>query len=336
MMPGHKRISDTRGQRALLIIAATLVACASTQDPPEPTELQSITADQAWVRTVCDPASPDTTGWPRYQLGNVSIAVPPEFRRGRDRGFTLVFSRGSASMAITLTRESSMGLQGYNQPGQVVCEAYYGGFQTEALAWHGQGQYQAVAQWARLNEPGERNSVQAMIRTTRLRDAEALRLALHTIQRTANVAEAPESNADAWFYSPCLGDSVDSFEWTRHDLRALRIRVPRDIRRVPYPSPDELHFQSGQATLRLRLHNDASQLFAQYYRPDITYRHCAGEIAGLPVEAISFRPGATSYGFAARWAGADRGEWLTAIIQGRSLEQVTALRRALFTLTFPG
>jgi hypothetical protein len=228
-----------------------------------------------------------------------------------------------------------MGLVGYNLPGQVVCDAEYGGFPTEALSWRGQGQYVAVAQWPRLNEPSERNAVHAIIRTTRLSDAAALRLALHTIQRTEVATDLPEGNPDAWFYSPCLSDSVDSFEWTRYDLRGIRIRVPRQFRREPYPSPDELHFKSGQTTLRLRLHNDASQLFAQYHRPGNTFRYCTGEMGGLAVEAVSLgtvlRPG-----FAARWADADRGEWLTAVVQGRSLAEVTALRRALFTLTFPG
>ena len=326
--------SRKRARRfALPVVAAALAACASRQDPPEPI---SLTADQEWVRSVCDPASPDTTGWPRYQLGNISIAVPREYRRGRSDGFSLRFSRGTSSMAIMLGRQSAFGLLGYNQPGQVVCEAQYGGFLTEALSWRGRGEYLAVARWERLNEPDERNSVQAMIRTTRLRDAQALSLALHTIQRTANVAETATANADAWFYSPCLSDSVDSFEWTRYDLRSVRIRVPREIRRVPFPSPDELHFRSGQATLRLRLHNDASTLFAQHYRPDNTFRHCMGEIAGLAVEAISFRTAVNAYGFAARWADADRGEWLAAVITGRSLAEVTAQRRTLFTILFPG
>ena len=312
------------------VVAATLAACAPSQEPPEPV---SLTADQEWIRTACDPASPDTTGWPRYQLGNVSIAVPPVYRRGRDDGFSLRFRRGTSTLVIMLGRQSAFSLLGYNRLNQVVCDAHFGGYPAEALSWRGRGEYLAVAQWERLNEPSDRSAVQAIVRTTRLVDAEALRLALHTIQRTAAVADTATTNANAWFYSPCLSDSVDSFEWTRYDLRAVRIRVPREFRRVPFPSLDELHFRSGQTTLRLRLHNDASQLFAQYYQPRTTYRHCVGEIGGLAVEAISFRPG---WGFAARWADADRGEWLTAVVHGQSLDQVTALRRALFTLSFPG
>lgn len=315
----------------LCIVAGALAACARPQGSPEPV---SQTADQEWVRSVCEPASPDTTGWPRYRLGNISIAVPPEYRRGRSSGFDLRFSRGTATLTILLGRQSAFTLLGYNRPGQVVCEADYGGFQTEALSWHGRGEYLAVARWERLNEPNERPSVHATIRTTRLRDAQMLRLALHTIQRTDEDASGPVANPEAWFYAPCLGDSVDSFEWTRYDLRALRIRVPRDIRRVPFPDPNELRFQKGRATLRLRLHNDASRLFMEYYTPDRTYRHCQGELNGRAVEAISFR--FRGYGFAARWPDADQGEWLTAVITAPTLAEAAALRRTLLTLRFPG
>jgi hypothetical protein len=238
-------------------------------------------------------------------------------------------------MNVMLTRQSTYTLLGYNRPGQVVCEAYYGGFLTEVLSWRGRGEYLAIARWERLNEPAERNSVQAMITTTRLRDAQAMRLALHTIQRTTAVEESPGANPDAWFHAPCASDSVDSFEWTRYDLRSLRIRVPRDIRRVEYPDLNELRFQKGRATMRLRVHNDARDLFARYYVPQKTYRHCLGEMSGLAFEAVSFREPTGSYGFAARWDDADRGEPLTAIITAPTLAEATALRRTLFTLAFP-
>jgi len=311
-----------------------VVGCARRGNP----EPASLTADQEWVQSVCLPASPDTTGWPRYQLGNMSIAVPPEYRRGRTNGFSLRFSRGTSTLTVMLGRQSAFTLLGYNRPGQVVCEADYGGFPTEALSWNGRGEYLAIARWDRLNEPDARPSVQAMIRTTRLRDAQALRLALHTIQRSSSMdAAEPVVNADAWFHAPCAGDSVDSFEWTRFDLRAVRIRVPRDIRRVEFPDPSELHFRKGRATLRLRLHNDASSLVSRYIESGSAYRTCQGEMAGLAVEALSFRESTRgSYGFAARWADADRGEWLGAVITAPTLAEATALRRALLTLQFPG
>ena len=41
------------------------------------------------------------------------------------------------------------------------------------------------------------------------------------------------------------------------------MRVPREVRHVKHPSVDELHFALGQARMTLRLHRDASQMYAQ-------------------------------------------------------------------------
>lgn len=139
---------------------------------------------------------------------------------------------------------------------------------------------------------------------------------------------------ESWFQQPCLGDSVDSFEWTRYDLHGIRIRIPRNARHVKHPGLDELHFALGRARMTLRLHRDASRLFAQQYRPELTRRHCTGEVGGRLAEAISMG-GGSWYGFAARWADADRGEWLAVVISGSRFDDVTALRRALFTISFP-
>ena len=160
-------------------------------------------------------------------------------------------------------------------------------------------------------------------------------LALLPVVTAAQGAITPNRpNADAWFQDPCEPDSVDDFFWTRYDLHGVRIRVPAPARQVKVPNVDELHFRAGQAVMRLRVHRNASSLFAQYYTPDKTIRYCTGDIGGLFAEAISFRIGAW-YGFAARWPDADRGEWLSAVIQGRTLDEVTWLRRTLFTLVFP-
>jgi hypothetical protein len=318
------------GTLAVLVFSA---ACSSARSEPE---ISSPTADQAWVQSVCEPVTPDTTGWPRYQLGNISIAVPPQYKRARFTGFSLRFTRGdNTSMTVALGPESAFHLLGYNLPGQAGCDTFYGGYETNALSWSGRGEYLSVARWQRLNEPDQRPSVQATIRTRRLSDAIALRASLHTIRRMTDDPAAPAGNPDAWLYLPCAIDSVDSFTWTRYDLRAVRIRVPREIRRVPVPEVNELHFQKGRAKMRLRLHNDASQLFAAYYKPELTFKYCQGEMAGLPVEAISLRLG-SNYGFAVRWADADRGEWLSALVTAPTLAEATAMRRALFTLDFPG
>ena len=101
------------------------------------------------------------------------------------------------------------------------------------------------------------------------------------------------------------------------------------------PNHDELHFRVGQANLRLRLHNDAGQVFAEVNNPGKTVRHCSEKISGQLTETISFRPGQTSFGFAALWPDAERGEWLAAVITASKVEDATLLRRVLFTITFP-
>lgn len=142
------------------------------------------------------------------------------------------------------------------------------------------------------------------------------------------------AGSTGWHEHPCAMDSADTWGWTRFDLREIRLRVPPGTRHVKVPNVDELHFQLGRSRLRLRLHNDAFQVFASVYRPEQTYRFCVGEIAGRPAEAISFGPRGRN--FAARWPDVVNGEWLAAVVTGYDLAQTTVLRQALFTIEFPG
>lgn len=150
----------------------------------------------------------------------------------------------------------------------------------------------------------------------------------------AQRAPSPANSRTPWFDEPCLPDSVDDFEWTRYDLHGVRIRVPREARPVPVPGGDELKFRKGQATLRLRLHRDAHALFREVRRPEYVHRFCLGDIGGVMAEAISIRR--RGEGFAATWADAENGEYLTAVVEGSLIADVTFLRRALFTIHFPG
>ena len=141
--------------------------------------------------------------------------------------------------------------------------------------------------------------------------------------------------SDDWFHEPCTGETVDHWGWTRFDLHGIRIRIPPDVRHVKYPNRDELHFRYHRATMQMRLHNDASRLFARHYTPQNTRKHCWADLSGGLAEVISLGGGGW-FGFAARWPDADRGEWLAVVISGTDLAQVTYLRRTLFTITFPG
>lgn len=183
MIPHVLRIANRNAAAANVaagLVATLLAACARPQggDPA------ALTADRAWVTSVCDADGPEAglaKDWPRHALGRISIAVPPEFRRGASAGFSLHFERGTASLHVSVEREAGYGFLGLNRPGQVECSASYGGFPTEAYSWHGTGSYYANAIWKGLNAPDRRQNVRASIVTTRLRDAILLRQALHTI-----------------------------------------------------------------------------------------------------------------------------------------------------------
>jgi hypothetical protein len=168
-----------------------------------------------------------------------------------------------------------------------------------------------------------------------------MRVVLLAIVMTPAIAQAQGAIAvvpnerNTWFQQPCQGDSVDTWGWTRYDLHGLRIRVPREARSVPVPGGDELKFRKGRATLRLRLHRDAREMFRQVNQPTNVHRHCLDEVGGILAEVISFGS-PLNPGYAANWADADRGEYLTAIVYGSSADDVTFLRRALFTIQFPG
>ena len=138
-----------------------------------------------------------------------------------------------------------------------------------------------------------------------------------------------------WFDAPCLPDSVDDFGWTRHELQGISLRVPAAFRREAVPSLDELHFRRGASTLRLLLRLDASRIYAGYAESGARHRYCEGAIGGQLAEAVTFREG-LNYGFAALWADATRGEWLSAVIIARTADDATILRQALLTLQFPG
>jgi hypothetical protein len=169
----------------------------------------------------------------------------------------------------------------------------------------------------------------------RLACAAALLAAPRALGAQGAIIERPSTGTTEWFEAPCLTDSVDAGAWPLYEVRGVRLRVAPAFVRTKVPVADELHFRQGRARLVLRVRRDASALFKEYYRPELTYRYCEGEIGGFLAEVISFRQG-SSYGFAARWPDADRGDWLAAVLTAPTLEQATALRRVLFTLEFPG
>jgi hypothetical protein len=214
----------------------------------------------------------------------------------------------------------------------------YGGYNSIAHAYIYQGQYYFSIKWQPFDGDDNSEWVSASFSTSRYDEAVRLRAALATIRYMNDDPAVKNSggNPTGWFYSPCLGDSVDTWGWTRYDLRGVRIWAPKEVRQVKVGDPNELQFRTGGGTLRLRLHNDANRAFADLGVPAQSPRRCNMEIAGRQAEVISYGIPGDIFGFAVLWPDAERGEWLAAWLYAPKAEDATLLRRTLFTLSFPG
>ena len=183
--------SVRRGHRltAVLLIPVLLsCAWATSRDPAPPTP------DAAWVQSACGAGSPDARDWPRYRLGDIRIAVPPEYRVSAGTPFSLAFSRGRSELRLTLHRNAKYEFDANNRPrpGMKWCEAHFGGLATEVLAWFGAGYYAVVARWQAVwGGQDEGKWLYAQIVASRLRDATLLRQALHTIEVATDTVSSP-------------------------------------------------------------------------------------------------------------------------------------------------
>jgi hypothetical protein len=141
-----------------------------------------LTADMAWVQATCHPISPDTAGWLRYRLGNITIAVPAEYHLSTRHPFSMSFGQGTASLGLLLERDARAPLgPPTSRTYEVRCNGNHSGFASAAYSRNRIGEYTAWVIWDSLNAPDDRPRVRAVIRASRLRDAEALRQSLHTI-----------------------------------------------------------------------------------------------------------------------------------------------------------
>lgn len=184
-MAGWVRRASDRGSvirtARLLLPAALAIAGACSRQAEVDPEPANPDENESWLRSTCESETPVSERWPRYQLGRVSIAVPPEYRAGARLPHSITFRRGTAEMRFLLERELDTGFNVYYGPGTISCDAEYGGHATRVWAWQGRGQFRTMAQWQGLNDPDLRPLVTVIIRATRLRDAVLLRRALHTV-----------------------------------------------------------------------------------------------------------------------------------------------------------
>lgn len=326
----------------VILAAITLSADANAQDTLRMTrEMQ----DAAFLADACEPPPVDTTLWPRHKIADVTVAVPPQYRLSQRIPNTLLFRSAFASIRISRVVNAKYGVMGPRRgttrplAQETWCEpGNYGGYNSIAHAYIYQGQYNFSIKWEPFDGDDQSEWVAAYFSTSRYEEAVKLRSALATIRHIKDdpAVKASGGNPSSWFYNPCLGDSVDTWGWTRYDLRGVRIWAPREIRQVKTSTGDELNLSVGKATLRLRLHNDSTKVFAGLNLPQSSRNSCDASISDHPANAFSFRPTANTFGLAVRWPDADSGDWLEAVIQSSNLDDAAKLRRTLFTITFTG
>lgn len=301
--------------------------------------------EAAFLADACEPTPVDTTLWPRHRISDVTLAIPPHYRLSQRIPNTLLFRSSNASIRIirnVTSRYDIMGpRRGTSRPlaKETWCDpANYGGYHSVVHAYIYQGGYSFAIKWQPFDGDDMSEWVSAGFSTSRYEEAVRLRAALNTIRHMKDdpAMKASGGNPSVWFYNPCLGDSVDTWGWTRYDLRGVRLRAPKEVRQVKATIKDELNLNIGKASLRLRLHNDSAKVFAELNLPQTVNRRCDADISGQAAEVFSFKPGENSYGLAVRWPNADSGEWLEAVIQSSNLDDAAKLRRTLFTITFPG
>ena len=190
----------SRADRRLLLLVGVVAACSSSSQATP--ELDVPSSDEAWVASACQPASIDTTGWRHYRLGDLTIEVPSEYRpSGAPDPYRLVFRGPGGSLMLYMHRSVRDAFDGSNSPrrGQNWCNGSLGGNRAEILSWFepftGQRRdtrggelvlgatYNFVAQLpASWGGQDEGKWLFIRIGASRLRDARALRDAVHTIR----------------------------------------------------------------------------------------------------------------------------------------------------------
>jgi hypothetical protein len=178
-------------------IALLATGCGGSRSAPE---VSDASADAAWVESACHPASIDTTGWRRYRLGDLTIQLPPDYVQAGFAPYELGFRGPGGTLRLQLHRNARYHFDGVNvaRRGQVWCNGTLGGHRAEVLSWFEPfsfrprdtraGELSAAPGYnfaARLEATwggqDEEKWLYAKVSATRLRDAQRLRDALHTI-----------------------------------------------------------------------------------------------------------------------------------------------------------
>jgi len=189
-MPNTARMPSS-SRRLPLVFAAASAALALAMGCARPAsqEPQPPGPDEAWIASTCYVADPDTTGWKRYDFADISIAVPPAYHIGGISTRSVSFRNATATLSLSVSTDSRPPVYTAGRPDraskEVACETLYGGYPGFVSASYDYRRYTLRAEWdGRSFWPPDdwRKKLHATISTGRLRDAIALRDALHTIR----------------------------------------------------------------------------------------------------------------------------------------------------------
>ena len=198
-------VTETLTSRWRHVCAATIVAvsigCASgssgtaaSAGDANVASTETSAPDQAWVASACQPASIDTTGWRRLRIGDFTIQVPSEYRVGPFEPYNLNIRGPGGSLTLVLHRNAIYLFDTANRArrSQKWCQGTLGGYQAEIVSWHERFRGPAYNFAARLRPTlGTRDEEKWLfvnIAATRLRDAQLLRDAVHTLAAIRDTA----------------------------------------------------------------------------------------------------------------------------------------------------
>jgi hypothetical protein len=185
------------------LLALGGVSACSSQGSPRgdvPAETNGSGTDEAWVASACQPASVDTTGWRRYRLGDITIQLPAQYTPTGFAGYDFGARGPGGTVRMQLHREARYAFDRLNiaRRGQNWCKGGLGGYQAEVLSWlepfsgihrdTNAGElvvaptYNFVARLpASWGGQDEGKWLFIYVGASRLRDAQLLRDALHTL-----------------------------------------------------------------------------------------------------------------------------------------------------------
>lgn len=189
---GRTRSEAHLAHFAAVLFIATL-ACGGNQPPGDPAQLS---ASEAWVQRGCHTESFDTAGWPRYRVGDVTIAVPPEYPGATAVPYAMVFRRNrNNSLGVQLVRDNQSQLDYFMQRAprnEAWCYARYGKYDVEVRSSYEKGVYSTSlrmpAYWGGKDEG---HWLQASLRASTLEDATVLRHAMRTLASVSDTARSP-------------------------------------------------------------------------------------------------------------------------------------------------